>query len=172
LFEGGKVYCRPIKSEDAPSLRDFWNSLDEQTKYTYTHFNGLTAESIVSAILLRIDSAAGYDYAMWDDDRIVGYGHLDRFEKPEKAHVVKLGIVLAPKHQGRGYGKKLMDYMIDSARKHKIEKIWLSTYADNRRALGLYAECGFQVEGVFRKEEKTADGTYRDIASMALFLTP
>jgi len=156
----------------APLVR-FLRGLDKGTTHAYTHFGYVVRNPAESArrIIEAIHDGQMLGYALVHEHRILGFGHLDLFAKKEKKHVVKLGLVLHQRYQGKGLGKRLLDSMITAATKMGIEKVWLATYADNTRALQLYLSRGFAVEGIFRKEEKT-DGRYRDVISMALFLKP
>ena len=58
--------------------------------------------------------------------------------------------------------------MIEVAWKKKFEKIWLTTYYDNKAALKIYRKLGFEVEGIFINEEKI-NGKPRQVVSMGLF---
>jgi len=159
-----------LESRHRAAFEKFTSELDMTTTYNYTHF-GYEVEGREAAdrVFKAIGTRATRGYVLIDKSKIVGFGHLDAFSKREKRHVVKLGIVMHPEYQGKGFGKKLLDYMIAVAEEEGIEKIWLATYADNPRALELYRSRGFVVEGVFRREEKVGR-RYRDVVSMALFL--
>jgi ribosomal protein S18 acetylase RimI-like enzyme len=160
-----------LQKKHATAFTEFFDGLDRRTTQDYTHFgyvpNGHKATSSVFKDL-RHKKLAGY--LLFHDLKVVGFGHLDFFPKREKGHVVKLGIVLHPGYQGKGFGKILLDYMIADAKQMGKEKIWLATYKDNPRAFELYRSRGFHVEGVFRREEKVGR-KYRDVVSMALFLS-
>jgi ribosomal protein S18 acetylase RimI-like enzyme len=153
------------------ALSVFLRQLDSKTTHDYTHF-GYEIEKPADTtdnILEEIAHGRTVGYVLLDGNTILGLGHLDFFPKKEKRHVVRLGIVIHQRCQGRGLGRRLLDSMIEDATRMGIKKIWVATYADNRRALELYRSRGFLVEGVFRKEEKV-QGRYRDVISMALFV--
>ena len=85
------------------------------------------------------------------------------------AHAAELGIhVLAP-FRDRGVGTQLLRTALDWARDRKIEKITLSVFSTNSRALYLYAKFGFEREGVRRKQYRIR-GEYVDDILMAKFL--
>ena len=85
-------------------------------------------------------------------------------------HVVWLTIVVHPGHTGRGYGRCLMEYAIDWARKSKeVEKIELYVRSGNTRAIKLYESFGFEIEGIHRDRIRLTD-RYVDDISMALFV--
>jgi RimJ/RimL family protein N-acetyltransferase len=71
----------------------------------------------------------------------VCYGHLD----PEDG-VVWLGICVAEGHVGKGYGHRMMQALIDTARELKLDAITLTVDIANSPAVHLYEKCGFQLE--------------------------
>ncbi len=153
------------------AFEKFLGELDRRTTYNYTHFGYkiVSPAATASAVLKEIVAGNVVGYVLLGNGKIIGFGHLDFFSKKEKRHVAKLGIVLHQEYQGKGIGERLLDAMIADAAQMGIEKIWLATYTDNRRARELYRSKGFIVEGIFRKEEKVGR-RYRNLASMALFL--
>jgi RimJ/RimL family protein N-acetyltransferase len=171
LQEGDTVRIARLSKNHRSALEEFLGQLDSPSTYDYTHFGYRIDNPVETADKIYRENAAGncVGYVILDKKRILGFGHLDFFSKREKRHVVKLGIILHHRHQGKGLGRRLLDSIIADAKRRGIEKIWLATYADNHRALQLYLTGGFVVEGVFRKEEKVR-GRYRDVISMALFL--
>jgi RimJ/RimL family protein N-acetyltransferase len=58
--------------------------------------------------------------------------------------------------------------MIESAWKKKYKKIWLTVFSDNTRALVMYKNLGFKIEGIFMNDEMV-NKKYRHVVSMALF---
>ena len=126
----------------------------------------------MAAELLALPRAKQHSFVVREKGDIAGLGYLIHFPgNPRKRHVANLGIVIADRSQGRGFGGALMRHMIRWARAHRLKKIWLSTYDDNRRAYRLYRGLGFTVEGIFMFDE-LAGPRWRHIYSMALFLDP
>lgn len=77
-------------------------------------------------------------------------------------HVVKLEVLVLARARDGGIGRTLMEAAIRWAEGTEVEKIGLSVFADNARALALYASLGFLEEGRRVREYKMQDGTYRD----------
>ena len=69
------------------------------------------------------------------DDVAVGYGHLDKEDDK-----VWLGICVSEKYQGKGYGKKIMNKLVDSYN----GDIYLSVDDYNNVAISLYEAYGFK----------------------------
>lgn len=161
-----------MRKSHRAAFERFVASWDQPTTYNYTRFGYRVNQRHVAPIVFAdMAKRKMRGHVLLDDERIIGFGHLDLFAKEEKRHIAKLGIVLDPTYVGRGLGGKLLDFMIADAKKMGFEKVWLSTYSDNPRATRLYRSRGFVVEGVFRREEKVGN-RYRDVISMALFIRP
>jgi hypothetical protein len=104
------------------------------------------------------------------DGKIVGaarlfsgvYGSKDR-------HVGEMGaFVLAP-WRNQGIGTALVQQALEWAGQRGLEKVVLSVFATNRRAIHVFEKCGFAVEGARRRQYKIA-GQYVDELFMARFL--
>lgn len=57
-------------------------------------------------------------------------------------------IAVRPEFRGHGFGKKLMDVLVDFARHHGAGPISLEVRAGNETAINLYKTYGFQKEAV------------------------
>lgn len=62
-----------------------------------------------------------------------------------EAHL--LNICIAPRHQGHGHGRHLLRRMVDVARWHMAERIFLEVRPSNPGAIGLYESEGFNQIG-------------------------
>jgi RimJ/RimL family protein N-acetyltransferase len=72
-------------------------------------------------------------------------------------------------YRGRGIGERLIRSAIEAARTAGIERIELSVYGRNARAMALYRKVGFALEGT-RIRGKKLDGDYDDVHMMGLLL--
>lgn len=100
---------------------------------------------------------------------IAGVALLKRGPLDMNRHVAKFRMWLIPGYRGLGLGKKLIEYTIDWARAHGLEKISLDVFADNERAIQLYKKYGFRVEGRL-KGQYVLKGRPVDEILMGLFL--
>lgn len=99
-----------------------------------------------------------------------GCGRLFPFyENALMRHVVELGMFLLPPYREQGYGRILLQWMLDWARQQPLEKICLQVLATNLPVLHLYQSFGFNEEGQLRKQVKTGL-TYVDLIQMAYWL--
>ena len=68
------------------------------------------------------------------------------------SHIVYLGgLAIHPDHAGKGYGRKMLNEIIEFAGKQGFLRIELSVANINEKAIGLYQQAGFKKEGVLKK---------------------
>jgi [ribosomal protein S18]-alanine N-acetyltransferase len=85
-------------------------------------------------------------YGCWVLERsfdIVGYAILS--VAAHEAHV--LNVCVAPSLQGAGHGRRLMKRLMDLARWHRAERVFLEVRPSNTRAIALYHDMGFNEIG-------------------------
>ncbi len=107
-------------------------------------------------------------YSCWVaelDGELVGYSVL--LAAAGEGHV--LNCCVSPPWQGRGYGRLLMEHLIERARVHGVENIYLEVRPSNTAALRLYQRLGF--EGIaLRRGYYPADEGREDALVMRLSL--
>ena len=98
---------------------------------------------------------------------IIGYGILT--VAAGEAHV--LNVCVASAEQGGGYGTRLMRRLIDLARWHRAQRIFLEVRPSNTRAVKLYHQLGFNEIGK-RPNYYPAKRGREDAIVMAMELLP
>jgi len=109
------------------------------------------------------------NYSCWvclELDTIVGYSIVSM--AVGEAHI--MNICVDPDIQKQGVGAKLLENMIERARK-KAEKIFLEVRPSNEAAVSLYKRRGFNEIGVRKGYYPAVDGYREDAAMLALDLT-
>lgn len=88
--------------------------------------------------------AAGHEcWLLARGAELVGYGVLS--VAAGEAHV--LNVCVAPEAQGQGLGRRLMARLLDLARWHRAERVFLEVRPSNPRAIALYDALGFNEIG-------------------------
>lgn len=88
--------------------------------------------------------SAGYELWLLEQDHdLIGYGVLSA--AGGEAHL--LNICIAPTFQRQGHARRLLARLVDLARWHHAERIFLEVRPSNRRALDLYLSFGFSEVG-------------------------
>lgn len=65
----------------------------------------------------------------------------------EEGNLYVRKIATSPKYEGKGIGRRNMQYMEDFARKNGCPKICLDVYKKSPRAIGFYKKLGFEIKG-------------------------
>jgi ribosomal protein S18 acetylase RimI-like enzyme len=94
----------------------------------------------------RFPAPAG-DPSTWSDVQRVHrlYHHPDYFcPEPYEAYPSHLHIDLLPRAQGRGYGRRMLEQLMDTLRRRGSPGVHLGVSIRNTRAQGFYRRIGFQ----------------------------
>lgn len=98
---------------------------------------------------------------------LLGYGVLSA--AAGEAHL--LNLCIAPEHQGHGHGRRLLRRMIDLARWHHADQVFLEVRPSNPPAIALYRSEGFNEIGLRPNYYPAAKGR-EDAIVMAIALLP
>ena len=106
----------------------------------------LSATSFCNEELLNnaLNDANVHVYVIRDEEHIVATGTLCIKHRLEFTIADIESVVVSSKCRGRGYGKKLMTAMIESAKKMNVHHIQLTSNPARVVANGLYKELGFE----------------------------
>lgn len=73
-------------------------------------------------------------------------------QKYRNTHIVYLGgVAIDPVHAGKGWGKKMMELIKTHVKQTGFLRIELTVATGNERAIQLYLNTGFQLEGILKK---------------------
>ncbi len=106
-----------------------------------------------------------FNHLLLKDEIVVGYF----VASAVAGEVTLMNIAITPEEQGQGYGKKLLQFLLDYSRNNEQEEIWLEVRASNKNALHLYSELGF-VEVDIRKAYYPSDSGREDAVIMCCYL--
>ena len=110
--------------------------------------------------------AAGYDcWVLAQGQRLIGYGVLS--VAAGEAHL--LNLCVAPTEQRHGHGRRILARMLDLARWHHAERVFLEVRPSNPTAIALYERAGFNEIGC-RPNYYPARGGREDAIVMAMEL--
>jgi ribosomal-protein-alanine N-acetyltransferase len=80
-----------------------------------------------------------FNHLLLEDEKVIGY-----FVASSVAgEVTLMNLVISPARQGAGYGRILLQFLIEYSKKKGEEEIWLEVRASNITALALYDKLGF-----------------------------
>lgn len=120
---------RPMRADDVDAIARI-----EASAYEFPWTAGIFRDCL----------RAGYGcWVLALDETILGYGVLS--VAAGEAHV--LNVCIAPAAQGAGHGRRLMKRLVDLARWHQAQRIFLEVRPSNPRAIALYDDLGFNEIG-------------------------
>lgn len=94
-------------------------------------------------------------------------------DRQKIAHTGEIGMGVDPDCRGLGVGRALLVALLDWASSVPVlSKITLRVMPENTAAMALYASIGFVEEGRLLRHMRHDDGTFHDLASMALYVKP
>lgn len=128
--ERGAVVLRTMRDQDVAAIMGI-----EERAYPFPWSAGIFHDCL----------RAGYScHVLERDGELLGYGVMSAGAR--EAHI--LNICVSPSRRGRGYGRMLMECMIEEARRRQAEMMFLEVRPSNRPALRLYARLGFNEIGI------------------------
>ncbi|WLD95287.1 GNAT family N-acetyltransferase [Alkalihalobacillus sp. AL-G] len=164
--DGSAVTLRPAMEKDAYDIITFAQSIvmsgsfiqKEQTK---------TPEQEIRFI--QEMKKQGHMYtAVEVEGKVLGIARIIRGDLSMKRHTGVFRTWLTDDAQGKGIGKKIMEYTLEWAKREGLHKICLTVFSGNPNAQKLYERYGFVVEGT-QKDQLLIGDTFQDEIYMAYF---
>ena len=131
--------CVALGPEHAPALARLFARLKDTENFFHPH--PLTTEEAATR-----SNYSGRDFycVMLQDNDVVGYGMLRGWD--EGYAIPSLGIALDPSARGLGYGRTLMNFLHETAKKRGAAKVRLKVDSRNSAAIELYRSLGYVFE--------------------------
>ena len=122
-------WLRPMTREDVSAVANI-----EAAAYEFPWSRGIFRSCLDNGNTCRVLEVAG---------EVVGYGVLST--GAGEAHI--LNVCVAPLCQGQGYGTYLLRKLIELARWHRVDRIFLEVRPSNELAHAMYERAGFNEIG-------------------------
>lgn len=91
-----------------------------------------------------LENDFSFNYVLEDDSCLIGY--VGVWLMYEQAQITTIGVCSC--YQRQGYGRLLMNTMIDLAMRHGCETMSLEVRVSNEKAIALYQSLGFTIEAI------------------------
>jgi len=166
LKNGNRIILRHLKKSDKDGVWKNFNEVLEEGIYL----------PVFTPVISAIEKDSWYENIKREKElcivaenpvlkpsfNIIGQCEISNLEWEAASHVGRLGIIVAKKYRDMGIGFNLIDVAIRESKKlNNKEKIILSCFSSNERAIHLYKKLGFQVVGA-RKKQFYMISTYYD----------
>jgi len=144
-----ELQIRELRPDEAAALQAFYNNLSCEARRLFRPL-GWSA-TLESTQALCTDMAAGkrYDLVLDAAGQIVGWAFIASLDRDE----ADFGIGINSELTGKGHGRRLIQAVIDRARKLGKRSIRLCHVHDNARAHHLYSSFGFVATGTHRGDD-------------------
>jgi len=120
------AYIREMAQDDVGAVSDI-----ERRSYEFPWSHGVFRDCLL----------AGYFCTVVERENLaVGYGILSI--AAGEAHI--LNLCVDPSFRDLGYGERLLDEVLDWARRQEVNEVFLEVRPSNEKAIALYAKKGFR----------------------------
>jgi diamine N-acetyltransferase len=166
MLKGERVILRAIEREDLKHLHE----LDRHIELVVLG-DGAWQPTPLAAIEKDFDKHLDEEDRSWfvieADGKVIG--SIGMHHRDQRSRVSAFGIgIYDPAYVGQGYGREAIDLFLDWAfRIQNYQRIWLTTWSINQRAIRCYQALGFVEEGRQRRQIYV-DGQYVDAVMMGL----
>jgi [ribosomal protein S18]-alanine N-acetyltransferase len=127
-----QLHLRPMQMADLDAISEI-----EPQVYSHPWSRGNFSDSL----------NAGYSCWAYEDNGIL-FGYAVLMTVLDEAHL--LNISIAKSHQGQSLGRNLLEHMMQIARKHGAQNIFLEVRPSNTAAVRLYESIGFNEMAIRR----------------------
>jgi RimJ/RimL family protein N-acetyltransferase len=141
---------KSLSLADDKKLLDFYLDLPAAVTEFYQPFGSKVDGDIILNHLKETEAGRHISLGLFDfEDNIAGHSFILFIDTAKPV----FGIGLHPRMQGHGYGGRLMEMILLSARELNLPLVTLTVIKNNAKAIALYTKVGFSIKGeeTFRK---------------------
>ncbi len=167
LRDGVSVLLRPMTPDDGEALTALFSpASDEDVRYLH---HDVRDPKIVQGWCDERDLTRVLPLMAMVRERAVGQATLHFHTGPER-HVGEVRIFLAKDYRRRGLGTKMMETLIELARKHDLHALMAEIVTDQAKLIKAFQNLGFEWCCTLEDYFMLPDGDIRDVAVMMLRL--
>lgn len=167
LSDGGRVLLRPLTADDRQGLIDlFTPQPDEETRYLR---HKVSDQDLINAWIDTLDYESVFPLVAVVNERIVGNATL-HFNQGPARHRAEVRIFLAKEIRRRGVGTRMIQGLIEIARRRNLVLLEAQIVADHTPVIKAFKNLGFEQQCVLEDYFMLPDGDLRDVAHLILRL--
>lgn len=167
LRDGARVLLRPLMPEDRQALLDFFLPVSFQERRYMRH--DVNDAEVVSDWADNVNYDTVFPLVAVVGERIVGNATLHFNEGPAR-HRAELRIFLAKDFKRRGLGTKLIQALIELARKRSLYLLEVHIVSDQVEVNKAMHKAGFEAVCTYEDYFMLPDGELRDVNHLILRL--
>src|SRR3954454_20092541 len=153
LRDGKTAHIRPIRSDDAELLVEFYGRVSERSKY-YRFFSPMPHLSDRDVQrFTQVDHDQRVAFVLTLQGQMIAVERYDVVEPGE----AEVAFLVEDQHQGRGIAQILLEHLAQAARERGVERFVAEVLPDNQRMIQTFRDAGYRVvsaydEGVLQLE--------------------
>lgn len=167
LHDGARVLLRTLTQDDRQALIDLFASISPEDRRYVRH--NVTDPNVVGKWVDDLDYDKVLPLVALIGDRIVGNATL-HFSAGPARHRAEVRIFLAKEIRRRGVGSRMLQTLIELARRRNIYLIEAQIINDQATVIKAFQNLGFQLKCVLEDYFILPDGELRDVALLILYL--
>jgi len=138
------IKLRKVKISDKKYFAKWWRD-KSLLKLTSGILKRITDKEVIEYFLKMLTNKDDTHYIIMAGRKIIGHIALQK----RKNGWYETQIIIGEKnYQGKGYGTKAINLLINKAKQADIKKIYLEVRPNNIRAIKAYEKCGFKKTGI------------------------
>ena len=167
LSDGGRVLLRPLTKDDRQGLLDLFTPLRADDVRFLRH--NVREAKLVNQWIDELDYDKVFPLVAVVNDQIVGNATLHFNEGPAR-HRAEVRIFLAKEIRRRGVGTRLLQSLIEIARRRSLYLLEAQIVTDQAPVIKAFRNLGFEQKCVLEDFFILPDGEPRDVAHLILRL--
>jgi acetyltransferase len=167
LKDGVSILIRPMTPDDEQRLVDLFAPVSD-ADFRYLRDN-VRDRAVIESWFENLDYSRVLPLLALFKDRVVGQATLHFRHGPER-HIGEVRIFLAKDFRQRGLGTRMLNTLIDLARRKDLDLLQAEVVADQSRVIKAFQKLGFELRCTFDDYFMLPDGDTRDVAMLFLRL--
>ena len=164
LQTGTTVTIRPMVKEDEGKLFAFFSRVPVEDRLFLR--DDVTRRDVVDAWARELDYERVLPLVAEVGDNIVGDATLHRRKAGWTSHVGKLRVVVDKDYRGKGLGIRLIEELIEIAKKAGLELLVAEVMENQKTAVASFKHLGFEKEAIFYNHVKDQAGKEHNLVVM------
>ncbi len=173
LKNGQSIILRSPDMFDAEQLLEHMRITSAETEFMSRYPEEITVSVESQSRFLQMieNDPDNFMLAAYIDGRLVGNAGITRVRDNFKyRHRANFGISLQEEVCGLGLGTIMMQEIFDIVKQTSFERLELTVFADNVRAIALYEKVGFEKVGSMPRAYRLKDGSYHNEVQMVYMI--
>jgi len=167
LSDGGRVLLRPLTKEDREALIELFENVSPEDARYMRH--SVIDSDLVTKWIDDLDYDRVLPLVAVVNERIIGSATLHFFEGPAR-HRAEVRIYLAKEIRRRGVGSRMIQALIDMAKRRNIYMIEAQIINERATVIRAFQNLGFVRKCILDNYFILPDGELRDVAHLILRL--